>query len=210
MKTDQVQQFSTDAKLKWEVLDREPMFCSPIFTLFRSNRRFPLPQFGPEQIQGDFYYLQSKSWVTIIPLIPNRKTKEYEVILVEQFRHGSEKMVLEFPAGIIDKGEEPKECALRELAEETGYAEVECCCQLGVSYPNPAIMSAQTYTYGAVLKENSAQQALCLDELEVLQTHQMPLGQLKKLIFSANSPFSSALMLQAMFWLENSSLLRSL
>ena len=39
----------------------------------------------------------------------------------EQYRHGTGKIALEFPAGIIDKGETPKEAAIRELQEECGY-----------------------------------------------------------------------------------------
>ncbi len=42
-------------------------------------------------------------------------------ILVEQFRKPIDSVLLEIPAGKLEKGENPKECALRELEEETGY-----------------------------------------------------------------------------------------
>jgi 8-oxo-dGTP pyrophosphatase MutT (NUDIX family) len=41
--------------------------------------------------------------------------------MTEQYRHGTGKIALEFPAGIIDKGETPEQAALRELQEECGY-----------------------------------------------------------------------------------------
>ena len=41
--------------------------------------------------------------------------------MTEQYRHGTGKIALEFPAGIIDKGETPEEAAIRELQEECGY-----------------------------------------------------------------------------------------
>lgn len=44
-----------------------------------------------------------------------------ELILVRQFRPPTGKMMLEFPAGLIDPGESPVEAATRELYEETGY-----------------------------------------------------------------------------------------
>ncbi|WGK68513.1 NUDIX hydrolase [Candidatus Haliotispira prima] len=204
--------FRINRKLRWHVLDREAIFRSPVFTMFRSTRLFPCPEFGPEEKRGDFYYFDSNDWVTVIPLIRNQETGQYDVVLVEQFRHGSEQPVLEFPAGVIDKGEEPQHCALREMAEETGYGEESVLRfeQIGVSYPNPAIMSNRTFTYGVILDENAVQKELFLDELEALQTHRLPIAELKGLILCHASPFNNALMLQAMFWLENAKLFHSL
>jgi ADP-ribose pyrophosphatase len=42
-------------------------------------------------------------------------------VLVRQFRHALGRETLEFPAGRLDPGEDPENCARRELAEETGY-----------------------------------------------------------------------------------------
>ncbi|MDR2750971.1 MAG: NUDIX hydrolase [Clostridiales bacterium] len=43
-----------------------------------------------------------------------------ELVLVRQYRHAARAMSLEMPAGIMERGEDPLECARRELAEETG------------------------------------------------------------------------------------------
>ncbi|KAI2639278.1 NUDIX domain-containing protein [Xylaria nigripes] len=44
-----------------------------------------------------------------------------EVLLEKQFRAPAGKLVVEFPAGLVDEGETVEEAALRELSEETGY-----------------------------------------------------------------------------------------
>ncbi|MDY6011883.1 NUDIX hydrolase [Clostridium sp.] len=46
---------------------------------------------------------------------------EETVLLVEQFRVALDRVLLEIPAGKLEKGEDPKVCAYRELEEETGY-----------------------------------------------------------------------------------------
>ena len=52
----------------------------------------------------------------ILPVFDDGK-----VLLVKQYRKAIESETLEIPAGKLDKGEEPSECAKRELEEETGY-----------------------------------------------------------------------------------------
>lgn len=46
---------------------------------------------------------------------------EGKIILIRQFRNNAEQVVYEIPAGGLEKGESPKECAIRELEEEIGY-----------------------------------------------------------------------------------------
>jgi ADP-ribose pyrophosphatase len=44
-----------------------------------------------------------------------------QVILIRQYRHATGGELLEIPAGTLHEGEDPRECAIRELEEETGY-----------------------------------------------------------------------------------------
>ena len=52
----------------------------------------------------------------IIPFV-----SDHEIIMVRQFRYALGRETLEIPAGKVDPGEKPEECARRELFEETGY-----------------------------------------------------------------------------------------
>lgn len=54
--------------------------------------------------------------VAIIPI-----TKDNKIVFVEQYRKPLEKTLIEIPAGKLEKDEDPKEAAIRELQEETGY-----------------------------------------------------------------------------------------
>lgn len=44
-----------------------------------------------------------------------------ELLLLKQYRPPIDQVVIEVPAGLIDRGETPEQCAVRELYEETGY-----------------------------------------------------------------------------------------
>lgn len=83
-----------------------------------------------------FHVLDTPSCVNVLPL-----TADGRVILVEQFRQGVQRVTLEFPAGIVEDGEDPIRAAVRELEEETGYraASAERLVDLD---PDPAIQSS--------------------------------------------------------------------
>jgi len=44
-----------------------------------------------------------------------------DVLLIRQYRYATGKELLEIPAGTLNPGEDPRDCAFRELEEETGY-----------------------------------------------------------------------------------------
>ena len=67
-------------------------------------------------IEG-YFVRESHGFAIIAALTPDRR-----IVLIRQYKHGIAQIVLELPAGMIDAGETPEACAIRELAEETGYS----------------------------------------------------------------------------------------
>jgi 8-oxo-dGTP pyrophosphatase MutT (NUDIX family) len=67
-------------------------------------------------IEG-YFVRESRGFAIVAALTPERR-----IVLVRQYKHGIGQVVLEMPGGMIDGGEAPGTCAIRELAEETGYA----------------------------------------------------------------------------------------
>lgn len=55
--------------------------------------------------------------VTIIPVDDSNN-----ILFIKQFRPATGEILLELPAGTLEKGEDPKDCAAREIQEETGFA----------------------------------------------------------------------------------------
>lgn len=71
-------------------------------------------------------------------------TPQGELVMVRQFRFGMEGLSLELPGGVIERGEDPAQAAVRELAEETGYTGAAPTV-LGSVHPNPAIQSNRAH-----------------------------------------------------------------
>ncbi len=69
-----------------------------------------------------------------------------QVLLVRQFRYPMGEELLEIPAGKLEYGEDPRECAERELSEETGY-KAGCFVSLGEMYPSPGYCKEVLYAY---------------------------------------------------------------
>jgi ADP-ribose pyrophosphatase len=114
----------------------------------------------------NYYVRESAGFVIVFAL-----TTEREVILVRQYRYGADAIHLELPAGTIDEGEDPRDCAIRELAEETGYESNDV--QLIGSYrAEPARSTAFAYMY---LATNAIRtRDLLLDPSEVIEVELEP------------------------------------
>jgi len=79
--------------------------------------------------------LETPDWVNVVAL-----TRARELVVVHQYRFGREAVTLEIPGGMIDRGEEHRAAAERELAEETGHTSSRWT-YLGAVEPNPAFQT---------------------------------------------------------------------
>jgi len=70
----------------------------------------------PNGETGTREWINHPGAVVIVPILPNG-----EIALIKQFRYAAGSEFIELPAGKLDAGEDPEECALRELEEEIGY-----------------------------------------------------------------------------------------
>jgi ADP-ribose pyrophosphatase len=96
----------------WQVTASSYVLDSPYLRIRRD--RVLLPN---GTIIEDYFVRESRGYVIVFAL-----TREGNVVLVRQYKHGIAKVLLELVAGAIDEGEDPLQTAVRELAEETGYA----------------------------------------------------------------------------------------
>ncbi len=92
-------------------------------------------------VVSNYYVRESRGFVIIVAL-----TADERVVLVRQYRYGSDSIHLEIPAGMLLEGEDPAACALRELAEETGYA-VEHCERAGEFFAEAVRSNARAFIY---------------------------------------------------------------
>ena len=104
--------------------------------------------------------------------------EEDKVVFVRQYRYPYSESVYEIPAGKLDKGEDPKVTALRELEEEAGIRaeKVEL---LFVMYPSPGYTNEKIYIYRAF---DGKKVASHLDEGEFLDVEYIPLERAKEMM----------------------------
>ncbi len=130
---------TNDQPRSWTTLATEILGTYPIFELSRSRLRSPV-----SGCEHEFLRLDCPDWVNVVAL-----TDDGRMVLVEQYRHGTDEMTLEIPGGAVDPGEHPETAAARELEEETGYRSSELI-EIGTVDPNPAFLSNRCWTYLAL------------------------------------------------------------
>ena len=125
----------------------------------------------------DFVVIDSVDWVNVVALTP-----ENQVVLVEQYRHGTNTVELEIPGGMIDAADSsPIAAGERELREETGYSGEEA--QILASlYPNPAIMSNRCHIL--LVKNCVRRHETAFDHTEQITTSLVPADEINGLVSS--------------------------
>lgn len=111
-------------------------------------------------------YVTHPGAVCVLPI-----TQNGDVVFVKQYRYSIKSTLLELPAGKLDAGEEPANCALRELREETGYTAGKIK-EMGSILLSPGYSNEVIHLFAATELVAGKQQN---DEDELTQVHHIPL-----------------------------------
>ncbi len=158
-----------DAQLVWTLRDQRVEHDHGIFRLRSHLGRHPTLD-----VERRFVVLDGADWVNVIAV-----TSDARVVMVRQFRHGTESVTLEIPGGLIEPGEDPLDAGVRELREESGWA-AERWVHIGAVHPNPAIQNNACHT---ILGVNARRVGDATpDDGEALRTVMVDLADVPQLI----------------------------
>ena len=172
----------------WERLRSEMVADCRVFRVRRDHSRSP----RNAAVEHDFYCIEAPDWINIVPL-----TARSEVVLIEQYRHGSDEVTLEIPGGMVDAGETPSAAAERELFEETGYLPREIIF-LGKTRPNPAIQNNWIHTFLA--RDVTFESEPVFESTEHTVVRLVPLADIPALI--ADGTINHSLVVVGFHWLS--------
>jgi 8-oxo-dGTP pyrophosphatase MutT (NUDIX family) len=123
-----------DSPERWEIESSERLHDYGVFHVRRDRARSPR-----NGLLRDHAVVAARDGVTVVAL-----TADGELVMVEQYRHGTRALSLETPSGLLEEGEEPVAAGRRELREETGY-EVEDARELGAVAINASWETAHAH-----------------------------------------------------------------
>ncbi|MCB0319552.1 MAG: NUDIX hydrolase [Bdellovibrionales bacterium] len=110
------------------------------------------------------------------------RTASGTFLLVKQYRAALRCSILEAPAGTLDKGEDPLDCAKREIQEEVKHR-AEKWTSLGIVHPAPGFCNEVQHLY---LAENLSAASLEQDEDEVIEVCELTLSEIEEAIRSGS------------------------
>lgn len=148
--------------LKWKTVETKKLLHTPVFDVVSQHEVFS------NGLEGDYIGIEAPDWVVILA------EHDGKFVLVRQWRHGEDRITLEFPGGVSDPGEDLMTTALRELEEETGYRAGKITC-LGTMSSNPALFKNH---FSVFLAEDLVQTGKQhLDHDEFLRFEELPITE---------------------------------
>jgi 8-oxo-dGTP pyrophosphatase MutT (NUDIX family) len=172
----------------WTTIQTRPVADYRVFRL-RSDLKIS-PRTGQPH---DFYVLEGVNWVNVVAL-----TADHQLVMIEQYRHGTNTVELEIPGGMMDTQDaSPLAAGLRELQEETGYEGINGRI-IGEIFPNPAIMNNVCYTIQ--VDDCQLRHPVELDHGEDLITRLVPAEDIPRLI--AEGRIMHSLVVVALYYFE--------
>jgi 8-oxo-dGTP pyrophosphatase MutT (NUDIX family) len=170
---------------KWSVTKSQQVESNRVFSVRKDTSISPY-----NGNKHDFFIIEAPDWINVVAL-----TQNDEVVLIEQYRHGSGEVTIEIPGGMIDPGESPIDTAKRELLEETGYAG-DSWVKIGEVLPNPAIQSNRCFTYLA--RNCKKVSETNFDSTEYIVTYTKPYEEIPKLL--SEGKITHSLVVAAFYW----------
>ena len=155
--------------MKWKVLSSEYLIKRPWLTARRDVVELP-----NGAINKEYYVLEYPTWINVTAI-----TKDGEMVMVRQYRHGLGQTNFEIVAGVMEQGEEPIDAAKRELMEEAGYGGGEWR-EVAVISANPSTTTNLTHCFLATGVEKISGQHL--DATEDIEVYLFKAEEVKEMI----------------------------
>ena len=160
---------------KWTRTKVETVGAYRVFDVVRSEIADPEGKPFPRP----FFTFECSTWCNVVPI-----TEAGEIVLIWQYRHGSDALSLEIPGGVVDEGESPIDAARRELGEETGYTSAHPLEPLLVVQPNPALQGNTCHSF--VARDVRSTEAIRFDDGEECEVILVPVADLPELLDSGS------------------------
>jgi ADP-ribose pyrophosphatase len=147
-------------------INRKKVFSGRLIQGFKVRKRLP------DGREAYFEEIQHPEAALVVPFFKGR------IVFIRQYRGVIGKSIWELPAGIMDKGESPRACAFRELAEETGYASRRMK-KIGIVYTSPGFCDERIHIFSA---ECGARGASRMDEYEIIRVKLFTKDEVRRML----------------------------
>jgi len=102
----------------------------------------------PNGKEGELEMIRHSGASAVVPFLTDLSGEDPQVLLLKQYRYAAEQYLYEIPAGRLDPGEAPEDCARRELREETG-CECRTLERLTTMYSTPGFTDERIHLFVA-------------------------------------------------------------
>jgi ADP-ribose pyrophosphatase len=142
------------------LLSTERLYTGRIVNLDLDTVRFP------DGSTGRLEMLRHPGAAAVVPLVDPLDHPDPRVMLIRQFRHAADDFIWEVPAGRLDPGETPEQCAARELEEEIGMRAGQLA-RLTTIYTTPGFTDERIHLFVATELEAGRQEREADEFMEI-------------------------------------------